>query len=36
MQQPGPNPLGLYDFESQQKTFRDEVLQGLLTVDISL
>src|SRR5438445_11697697 len=29
MQQPGPSPLGLYDFEPQRKTFRDEVLQGL-------
>src|SRR6202030_2554131 len=29
MQQPGPSPLGLYYFEPQRKTFRDEVLQGL-------
>src|SRR6266849_4880743 len=29
MQQPRPSPLGLYDFEPQRKTFRDEVLQGL-------
>src|SRR5713101_8539119 len=27
--QPRPSPLGLYDFEPQRKTFRDEVLQGL-------
>jgi dimethylhistidine N-methyltransferase len=29
MQQPRQSPLGLYDFEPQRKTFRDEVLQGL-------
>src|SRR5579864_8097213 len=29
IQQPGPSPLGLYDFEPQRKTFRDEVVQGL-------
>jgi dimethylhistidine N-methyltransferase len=29
MHQPRPSPLGLYDFEPQRKTFRDEVLQGL-------
>src|SRR3989440_11240359 len=29
IQKPGPSPLGLYDFEPQRKTFRDEVLQGL-------
>src|SRR3984893_17147436 len=26
---PRQSPLGLYDFEPQRKTFRDEVLQGL-------
>src|SRR5215469_9181057 len=29
MQQPISSPSGLYDFEPQRKTFRDEVLQGL-------
>src|SRR2546425_7323398 len=29
MHQQSQRPLGLYDFEPQQKTFRDEVLQGL-------
>src|SRR5258708_20682353 len=27
---PRQSPPGLYDFEPQRKTFRDEVLQGLL------
>src|SRR3989440_10500071 len=29
IQKPGQSRLGLYDFEPQRKTFRDEVLQGL-------